>query len=369
MPLHPAASLKQRKHPQIVDLFAGPGGLDVAAHWLGIPTIGIEWDDGACATRSAAGILTRQGDVRRFSPSDFQAATVLAAGPPCQTFTVAGTGSGRKALDDVLTFVKQMSAGEDVSSAVSQLADERTGLVLEPLRWLLEANTVSRPYDAVILEQVPAVLPVWEAYEEALQSMGVGYKTCSGVLKTEAFGVPQTRRRAVLIASRYFQPELPAETHERFRLRHSARLNTLTNGRRPCVSIQDALRLGPSFCRDYPFEVVSNYGSGGDPSDRGRRHHTQPAATVTGKITRNRVVDSFGVDRGRFSSSEAGLLQTFPHDFPWSGKDIAQQIGNAIPPRLGVHVISAALGIQFNPEMIDRVVTMSWAESAGALAP
>ncbi|MAU84687.1 MAG: DNA cytosine methyltransferase [Gordonia sp.] len=360
---------EQRNAPQIVDLFAGPGGLDVAAHWLGVPTTGIEWDDGAFETRRAAGILTNKGDVRKFAPSDFPMSTVLAAGPPCQTFTVAGSGSGRKALDEVLKFVKMMAAGEDVTTAVEQLDDERTGLVLEPLKWLLAATAGGRPYDAVILEQVPAVLPVWEAFEEALQSMGVGYKTRSGVLQAEAFGVPQTRRRAVLIANRHFQPELPSKTHERFTHRARALQATHAPAGRPCVGIWDALRLSPSFSRDYPFEVVSNYGSGGNPSARGRRLHTEPAATVTGKITRNRVVDSSGTDRGRFSHSEAGLLQTFPYDFPWSGKDIGQQIGNAIPPRLGVHVISAALGLAVDTETLDRVVAMSWAQSAGALAP
>ncbi|MGC5258224.1 DNA cytosine methyltransferase [Gordonia sp. DT218] len=368
MPASPPSPDSWRAKVQIVDLFAGPGGLDVAAHWLDIPTDGIEWDDGACTTRRAAGIRTTPGDVRGFHPSDFQKATVLAAGPPCQTFTVAGNGSGRKALDEVLAFVKQMSAGEDVSAALSRLSDERTGLVLEPLRWLLAANTVGRPYDAVILEQVPAVLPVWEAVEEALHAMGVGYKTCSGILRAEAFGVPQTRRRAVLIANRHFQPKLPAETHERFHRRGSPRQTAIGDARSPCIGIRDAVRLGPSVSRDYEFEVVSNYGSGGNPSARGRRSHTEPAATVTGKITRNRVVDFAGRDRGRFSSSEAGLLQTFPHDYPWSGRDIGQQIGNAIPPRLGVHVIAAALGLPVDSETLDRVVAMSWSESRGALA-
>lgn len=34
----------------------------------------------------------------------------------------------------------------------------------------------------------------------------------------------------------------------------------------------------------------SNYGTGGDPKNRGERKVTEPAATVTGKIDRNRWV-------------------------------------------------------------------------------
>ena len=62
-------------------------------------------------------------------------------GAPCQTFTVAGNGAGRRALDDVLIF-KRMVAREDMSEIKRDLAkmdDERTGLILEPLRWALEA--------------------------------------------------------------------------------------------------------------------------------------------------------------------------------------------------------------------------------------
>lgn len=64
----------------------------------------------------------------------------------------------------------------------------------------------------------------------------------------------------------------------------------------------------------------------------------------------------------RFTHSEAGLLQTFPRDYPWSGKDIAQQIGNAIPPLLAKRVLEAALGLskpspsEAEPGMLDFVV-------------
>jgi DNA (cytosine-5)-methyltransferase 1 len=101
------------------------------------------------------------------------------------------------------------------------------------------------------------------------------------------------------------------------------------------------------------FVVVSNYGTGGDPKARGRRRSTEPSATVTGKISRNRVVGVDGREQPRFSHNEAGMLQSFRDGYAWSGKDIAQQIGNAVPPRLGMHVIAAALGLK--PEL-DRVL-------------
>lgn len=323
---------------QIVDLFAGPGGLDVAAEKLGVATVGVEWDSAACTTRRAAGLTTIEGDVRQYGPADFPDADVLAGGPPCQTFTVAGGGAGRRALDDVLAFIKRIVARESrdqIDRDLAKMEDERTGLVLEPLRWALEAIDRGAPYKAIVLEQVPAVLPVWKAYEEVLQ--GEGYATDSGILRTEEYGVPQTRKRAVLIARKDVEKiSLPGPTHRAYRkgIERASGDSRL----KPWATMGEAVR------RPQPFLVISNYGTGGDPKARGRRGSWEPSATVTGKISRNRLVSENGDELKRFTFSEAGRLQTFPRDYPWSGKDVGQQIGNAVPPRLAIHVLSAAFG-------------------------
>jgi DNA (cytosine-5)-methyltransferase 1 len=318
-----------------VDLFAGPGGLDLAARTLGIDAVGIEHSPDACATRRAAGLATIQGDVRAYGPADFPDATMLMGGPPCQTFTVAGAGNGRRALTTVLALAARMAVREDVTADVAALGDVRTGLVLEPLRWTLTAVDLGRPFRTVVLEQVQAVLPVWEAYAGILRAEG--YRVATGVLRAEQFGVPQTRRRAVLIASLDRAAVLPTPTHRAYQPgvpQHAGDPRLL-----PWVS------MGQALDRPGPFTVISNYGTGGDAANRGRRTSEQPAATVTGKINRNRVVDRAGLDLPRFSVAEAGQLQTFPADYPWSGADIPQQAGNAVPVLLGAAVLSAATGI------------------------
>ncbi|WP_369199737.1 DNA cytosine methyltransferase [Streptomyces sp. PU-14G] len=337
---------------EIVDLFAGPGGLDVAAHRLGIPVTGIEWDADACATRRAyekdlkscdPHLRTEEGDVRLFGPEKFPTANVLTGGPPCQTFTVAGGGAGRRALDRVLTFIDRMANDEDVRDDVALLDDERTGLVLEPLRWALEAIRRENPYEAIILEQVPAVLPVWRAMATVLRERGYSVAEPE-VLHTEEYGVPQTRRRAILVA-RLQTPDNPTEarlpqpTHQRYR-KDVAPIPEPPAALTPWVSMGEA--LGRS-----DFTVISNYGTGGDPKSRGRRTDKEPAFTVTGKISRNRVLAQQGGVRhdSRFGNEEAGLLQTFPRYYPWSGKAIAQQIGNAVPPLLAAHILTAALDL------------------------
>ncbi|MEV8406665.1 DNA cytosine methyltransferase [Streptomyces niveus] len=336
-----------------MDLFAGPGGLDVAAEDLGLTVNGIEWDDNAYATRLAAGLEGPQGDVRKFHPKDFPDATVLAGGPPCQTFTVAGTGAGRKALDLVKYFVHQMAAGIDVEPELALLDDERTGLVLQPLRWALLAEKADKAYDVIVLEQVPSVLPVWIEIGKVLKRLD--YSVDWGILRTEQFGVPQTRRRAILIARRHGKATLPGPTHQPYR-----------KGRRPDPNdpiLDPWVDMRRTLDRKEPFVVVSNYGTGGDPKERGRRNWDEPSATVTGKISRNRVMTpDESKELPRFTHAEAGLLQTFPRNYPWSGKDIAQQIGNAIPPLLAKRVLEAALGLtkpsvsEAEPGMFDFVV-------------
>ncbi|MFD3814964.1 DNA cytosine methyltransferase [Streptomyces rubiginosohelvolus] len=312
-----------------VELFAGPGGMTLGLRAAGIHGTGVEWDTNAAATRRAAGLPTIHADVRAHGPADFPNATVLAGGPPCQTFTVAGCGTGRDELNRVIDAVKRM--GDRQTIYPREFADERTALVLEPLRWALEAIDAGHPYQLIVLEQVQQVQQVWNGYADTLTAEG--YHVATGVVATEQYGVPQTRRRAVLIASLNRPVALPAPTHRPYRKgvpQHEGDPRLL-----PWVSMGDALD------RPQPFTVVSNYGTGGDPKNRGRRTSTEPAFTVTGKISRNRIVDAHGNELPRFTAAEAGQLQGFPADHPWSGNDIPQQIGNACPPALAAALAHA----------------------------
>ncbi|WP_432745219.1 DNA cytosine methyltransferase [Streptomyces sp. JH002] len=363
---------------RVLDLFAGPGGLDVAAHFLGYKSIGIEWDRNACETRYAAGLATIHADVSVMRKNRFdeipRSVEVLAGGPPCQSFSVAGKGAGLQALERVKQFIRRLVHGEseaEIDEDLHNLGDPRTALVLEPLRWLIKAiETEDRePYKAIVLEQVPTVLPLWEVYAEVLRSgegrlNGHKYEAECWVLRTEQFGVPQTRTRAVLVARRpglgaVVRPtatHLPFDRHRGDRRKADPRIFGVE---RPWISMAEALEsaseldgspVDASRLRtngSMEFFVISNYGSGGDPKNRGRRDSSEPAFTVTGKVSRNKVyrnkADFEANEPDRFTIPESGVLQTFPHNFPWSGKDQAQQVGNAVPPRLGMHVLSNAL--------------------------
>lgn len=318
--------------PDTISLFAGPGGMDIAAENLGLNPLGIEHDAATCRTRHAAGLATLHADVRGHGSADLpNARRALLGGPPCQTYSATGTGTGRAELQLVLDGAKLLAARQPLAPLLAGLTDPRTGLVLEPLRWALEAIDDGQPFAAIVLEQVPAALPVWHAYAEHLRAEG--YHVATGVLRTEEYGVPQTRRRAALIARLDRPVALPAPTHRRYRKGHAQTVGD------PALSPWQS--MGDTLPGRGEFTTISNYGTGGDPKARGRRTSDEPAFTVTGKVDRTRLVDRDGTELPRLTPAEAGLLQGFPADHPWSDTDTWQQIGNACPPPLAAALITA----------------------------
>ena len=82
-------------------------------------------------------------------------------------------------------------------------------LVVEPLRWALALEP-----RWIALEQVPPVLPIWQAMAVVLRERG--YSTWCGIMSSERVGVPQTRQRAILIASLDREVREPPATHQRY---------------------------------------------------------------------------------------------------------------------------------------------------------
>ena len=194
----------------VIDLFAGPGGWDLAAHRLGLDPLGVEWDDAACATRGTAGLRTVQADVAELDPLDHGPCDLLIASPPCQAWSTAGKGGGRRDIDLCVQAVHDLAAGNDTRAGLAaKCEDRRSILVAEPLRWALALKP-----RLLAWEQVPPVLEMWSLCAQLLGR--AGYFTAVGLLSSERYGVPQTRQRAFLIASLDGPVALPMPTHQRY---------------------------------------------------------------------------------------------------------------------------------------------------------
>lgn len=195
----------------VLDLFAG-SGVGVACQQLGVPEYGVEKMPAAQETRRLNGMTTVYDDVWDIDKAEGLQFDTLWASPPCQTFSVAGKGSGRKALNDVLTAIaeRRWTSIHSLKRLGEEVGDERTALVLTPLTYV---NRFRPTY--IAFEQVPAVLPVWEACAAVMRDMG--YSVWTGYLHAEQYGVPQTRKRAYLIARSDGKQAMPPKpTHSRY---------------------------------------------------------------------------------------------------------------------------------------------------------
>lgn len=341
--------------PLVVDLFAGPGGWSQGLRRLGLADVGIEIDPAACATRTAAGHTTIRADVAGYPTAPLVGkVTGLIASPPCQTFSAAGLRAGDLDTDLCHQALADLATGRDTRTTLrAACTDPRSLLMVEPLRYALALGP-----NWVALEEVPAVLPLFE--HTAIHLRTVGYSVWTGTINAADHGVPQTRRRAILLASRTRTAAPPEPTHAK-----TAQPDSLFGpGRLPWVSMTDAIGCPAA-------EVVTR----GEHTTGGTRFPTHgPAWSLTGRArswtlrvgnrprSTHRTLDApaptllFGHslndvswydDHGtpvrRLSVAEASVLQGFPPDYPWQGSRTKQfeQIGNAVPPTLATALLTA----------------------------
>lgn len=271
--------------PLVLDLFAGPGGWDQGLRDAGYdgPLLGVEWDADACATARAAGHDRLQADVAELDPRTFGTVRGLIASPPCQGFSAAGKGKGRADAVHLLDRLAEVRTEAQLVAAIRWLkgtmTDPRSLLALEPLRYAL-ALTPSW----LAWEQVPAVLPIWHSCAAILER--IGYTTAVGILNAEQHGVPQTRRRAILVAHAPWVTEpakLPEPTHSQYHTRTPGKLD---EGVRPWASMADALGWNRDDLVGFPRRADSadTVTIGGvDYRARDLRPASKPAQAVTEK--------------------------------------------------------------------------------------
>lgn len=266
---------------RILDLFAGAGGWEEGMRILGLSALGIETEPWACETARAAGHERLQADVAELDPREFSPVWGLVGSPPCQAYSNAGKGLGRADKPLVIACAHELAAGNDTRAArLQECRDPRSLLTVEPLRYALALKP-----RWVALEQVPAVLQLWTLFASLLSTHG--YQTAAAVLSAERYGVPQTRKRAFLIASLDGPVRLPDPTHRSYNPR---RQDTPQDemGLHPWVSMAEALGWIPTEEIGFPRrnDTPSNHPTKTDTGtyrQRDRRPACNPAPTLTAK--------------------------------------------------------------------------------------
>lgn len=187
-----------------ISLFSGIGGLDEGLHRSGFePLLCCELDKHAQGSLENWARLRKVNpkiisDVLEFDPLELMASfgiskgelDLLAGGPPCQSFSLAGK---RKSLEDA------------------------RGLLLYQM---VRYASAFEP-KVVLIEQVKGLksAPGYDgkrggALEHLISSFqGLGYSVSSQVLKASDYGVPQNRERLFIVASKLGVFRFPEKTH------------------------------------------------------------------------------------------------------------------------------------------------------------
>lgn len=359
----------KRKRFRLIDVFAGAGGMTLGfskAFGHAFDSVWANDFDPACARTYSTnfGENCTCGDIVDILKNPaivIPAADVVIGGPPCQGFSLLN-----KNREDDLR--KQL--------------------------WRPYFEIVERSGAQVfVMENVPQLLGSFEHGEIMGTAEAMGFKCWGEVLSAADYGVSQTRRRAIIVGCKFFDPSQvfpPRKTH--FDLRkggaQTSFLQADGNGYLPSAvkwrTVRDAIADLPepkgTDIRDEDPPLDLHFGRSPTPMSMARyqaipkegmnRFDLQKRAPdltpgcwirkksggtdLFGRLWWDRPAftirtEFFKPEKGRYlhpkqhrpiTHREAARLQSFPDDFVFTGSkiEIARQIGNAVPPLLAARV-------------------------------
>lgn len=295
----------------VLSLFTGAGGLDIGLEMAGLETITcVDHDPDSCKTlkynRPTWDVF--DGDIREYEPRGFY--DIVVGGPPCQGFSTAGKGDPN---------------------------DPRNFLWQEYFRVVERV----RP-KAILLENVAGMMNKKNSHhiEEFIARLGsLGYSANYAVLDASAFGVPQSRKRLIVVAGLGFTPELPTPDNTISKMTAKDAIHDL-------LKSSSAPNHEPNQHAPHVVERWKNLKEGEvDPNyRRGRIYSDRPSPTI-------RAGGGYGPKGDHLAGfhppihyelprqltvRESARIQSFPDEWIFCGSKTAQgrQVGNAVPPLL-----------------------------------
>ncbi|MGC2207525.1 MAG: DNA cytosine methyltransferase [Candidatus Dormiibacterota bacterium] len=327
-----------------IDLFAGAGGSTQGLKLAGFNVLGaVEWDSQAADSYQLnhPEVALDRSDLGLLSPLRWSRSLglrrgeldLLSACPPCQGFSTLGTRVADDPRNDLITTTWKFIR------------------FFRPKAWLVE--------------NVPGAERDVRTQRLVHLARRAGYGVERYVLDAADIGVPQHRRRLILVGLRDADP--PRSLVElflgRYPLSHvpvrdalailatPSAVDPLDRGRRHSpLAMRRIQALEPGGSRhDLPPELQLDchrrLGKKGAGSVYGRIDASKPAPTMTTRCTTpscGRFVHP--VENRGLTLREAATLQTFPRSYRFSGTydSIEKQIGNAVPVGMA-QVLAAAI--------------------------
>lgn len=325
-----------------LDLFAGAGGATEGLRAAGFDVVGAVENDSAAATSyrlNHPSVRLWDVDIRRLPAAHAMRElglrrgelTLLKACPPCQGFSSMAEGRAR-------------------------VNEEQNDLVLHTIRFV----RALRPR-AVLLENVPGLGRDARAKRLLGALHELGYASRQYKVNAVDFGVPQRRKRLIILAARGLRSKLPDDLSP----------HGLDGDLPPDVSVKSAFQqlaedlvpgdplnrhrtLSEKVARrvsavpvggsrfDLPADLqldchVRLSGSRSATGSYGRLRLEDPAPTMTTRCTTPACGSFIHPTEPRgITLREAATLQTFPVTYQFAGgyDQIERQIGNAVPVRM-----------------------------------
>lgn len=286
---------------EVLDLFAGCGGLALGFEAQGFETRGFEKDADACSTY-ALNLKGQCSQVELTVDTELPPAEVVIGGPPCQPFSVGGHQRGLgDSRDGFPIFVA---------------AIER----IKPKIWIFENVRGLMYQNKWYLDQII----------EKLESFG--YVVDAKMLNAVNFGVPQNRERLIVVGH-----------NGQFRFPEPLKYRVTTG-----QAIGDLATTAPpesKFLTPSMDEYVAKYERASFCKVPRDLHLDRPSRTLTcrniaaptGDMMRVKLPDG---RRRRILLREAARLQSFPDWFEFTGSETSRfyQIGNAVPPLMAYYI-------------------------------
>jgi DNA (cytosine-5)-methyltransferase 1 len=331
-------------HGSVLSLFTGAGGLDCGLEAAGLETIACIENDGACArtleeNRPSWKLLDCSDVVvaaNTLTPEDVGLGrgelAVLAGGPPCQPFSMAGqwVHSGRRGMDD--------------SRALTVFA------MLDLVAAFLPRVVLIENVAGFLRGKVSALPFIQERLREINRRHHLRYELQAEVVDAAAYGVPQHRQRVIGVATRDGLPfRMPPATHAEHPTTAWDAIGDLREDDvpQPGGGWTDLLACIPEGGN---YQYLTARGGGEELFGYRTRYWSfllklakdRPSWTVPANP--GPATGPFHWDNRPLSARERMRLQSFPDDWHVVGKlrERTRQIGNATPPLLA-EVVGRAL--------------------------
>lgn len=366
-----------------IELFVGAGGLGIGTAKAGFEHDAvIEWNHDACET-----IRTNQGrgispvekwplfetdactfDFRQFADT----VDLVAGGPPCQPFSIAGKHRGNQDVRDM--FPHAVRAVREIRPKAFLFENVR-GLTRQSFAHYFEYILLQLQHPEIIRKENEAWLHHLSRLERCHTSgciEGLRYNVVFRVLNAADYGVPQKRERVFIVG---FRSDLstnwafPNPTHTRDALQWSKwasgeywDTHGVARKNRPQPNPEDLVNFSGSLfpigerwrtIRDAIADLPSLHNMGkpkiaNHNFQSGARTYPGHTGSLLDEPAKTLKAGAHGVPGGEnmvvlpdgsvryFTVREAARLQTFPDDYIFQGSwsENMRQLGNAVPVNL-----------------------------------